>query len=300
MMTVGFVGVGTIGAPMARNLLRAGYPLLVADTNPDAAEALARAGARVSQSAAALAAASDLTITVLPDSPDVEAVATGAGGIAAGIRPGAIYMDMSTIDPGTTRRIGAVIRAKGARMVEAPVARTVEDAERGTLAIMVGGEPDDVAAVRPVLDKLGNFIVHAGPLGNGHALKLVNNYISAGILALHAEALSFGMKMGLSLEKIVELVGSTGASSAQLLKIQHAKSFVGDFSRGFMTRLAVKDIRLALAMAAEAGVSTPVGDALHRALQETCERGYALDDIASIVRVREAEAGVKVRYAGKA
>lgn len=298
-MTVGFIGVGTIGAPMARNILKGGHPLIVLDTNPQAVEALARAGASVGTSAAAVAAASDLTITMLPDSPDVEAVATGPEGIAAGIRPGTIYMDMSTIDPATTRRVGAAIRARGARMLDAPVARAVEDAERGTLAIMVGGEPDDVAAVRPVLDKLGNFIVHAGPLGNGAALKLVNNYLSAGILALHAEALSFGIKTGLSLETIVALVGNTGAASAQLLKIQHAKSFVGDFNRGFMTRLALKDIRLGLAMAAEAGVSTPLGVGLYAALQETCERGYATDDIASVVRVREGEAGVKVRYAGR-
>lgn len=298
-MNVGFIGVGTIGAPMARNILKAGYALTVLDTNPAATEAFARAGARVGASPAAVAAESDLTITMLPDSPDVEAVATGPDGIVAGIRPGTIYMDMSTIDPGTTRRVGAAIAAKGARMLDAPVARAVEDAERGTLAIMVGGEPGDVAAVRPVLDKLGNFIVHAGPLGNGHALKLVNNYISGGILALHAEALAFGMKTGLSLEKIVELVGNTGASSAQLLKIQHGKSFVGDFSRGFMTRLAVKDVRLALAMAKQAGVETPLGAGLYQSLQETCARGYATDDIASVVRLREEQAGIKVRYAGK-
>jgi 3-hydroxyisobutyrate dehydrogenase-like beta-hydroxyacid dehydrogenase len=235
---------------------------------------------------------------MLPDSPDVEAVATGPDGIASAIRPGRIYMDMSTIDPGTTRRVAVAIRAAGARMVDAPVARAVEDAEKGTLAIMIGGEPADVAEVRPVLEVMGNYIVHAGPLGNGHALKLVNNYVSAGILALHAEALAFGMKAGLSLEKIVELVGSTGASSAHLLKIQPAKSFIGDFRRGFMTRLAAKDVRLALAMAKDAGVGTPVGFGLQTSLKETCDRGYDTDDISSVVRLREDEAGIKIRYAG--
>jgi 3-hydroxyisobutyrate dehydrogenase-like beta-hydroxyacid dehydrogenase len=297
-MTVGFIGVGTIGAPMARNIQRAGFPLIVCDSNPSASDAFVRAGARAMTRASEVAAASDLVITMLPDSPDVEAVATGPDGIASAIRPGRIYMDMSTIDPGTTRRVAVAIRAAGARMVDAPVARAVEDAEKGTLAIMIGGEPADVAEVRPVLEVMGNYIVHAGPLGNGHALKLVNNYVSAGILALHAEALAFGMKAGLSLEKIVELVGSTGASSAHLLKIQPAKSFIGDFRRGFMTRLAAKDVRLALAMAKDAGVGTPVGFGLQTSLKETCDRGYDTDDISSVVRLREDEAGIKIRYAG--
>lgn len=295
-MTVGFIGVGTIGAPMARNIQKAGFPLIVCDTNSDATAAFARAGARVMAKASEVASASDLVITMVPDSPDVEAVATGPDGIAAGIRPGRIYMDMSTIDPGTTRRVARVIRAAGARMLDAPVARAVEDAERGTLAIMVGGEPDDFAEVRPVLETMGDYIVHAGPVGNGHALKLVNNYISAGILALHAEALAFGLRAGLTLEKIIELVGSTGASSAHLTKIQPGKSFKGDFRRGFMTKLAAKDVRLALAMAADARVNTPMGLALQAALLETCDKGYATDDISSVVRLREDEAGVKIRF----
>lgn len=298
-MTIGFIGIGTIGAPMARNIQKAGFPLIVCDSNASAVDAFVRGGVRAMRRPSEVAAASDIVITMLPDSPDVEAVATGPDGIASAIRPGCIYMDMSTIDPSTTRRVAVEIRAAGARMVDAPVARAVEDAEKGTLAIMVGGEPADVAAVRPVLDVMGNYIVHAGSLGNGHALKLVNNYVSAGILALHAEALAFGMKAGLSLEKIVELVGSTGASSAHLLKIQPVKSFVGDFRRGFMTRLAAKDIRLALAMAKDAGVGTPVGQGLLTSLKETCDKGYDTDDISSVVRLREEEAGVKIRYAGK-
>ena len=298
-MTIGFIGIGTIGAPMARNIQKAGFPLIVCDSNASAVDAFVRAGARAMTRPSEVAAASNIVITMLPDSPDVEAVATGPYGIASAIRPGRIYMDMSTIDPATTRRVAVAIRAVGARMVDAPVARAVEDAEKGTLAIMVGGESADVAEVRPVLDVMGNYIVHAGPLGNGHALKLVNNYISAGILALHAEALAFGMKAGLSLEKIVELVGSTGASSAHLLKIQPVKSFVGDFRRGFMTRLAAKDVRLALAMAKDAGVGTPVGLGLQSSLKETCDKGYDTDDISSVVRLREDEAGIKIRYAVK-
>jgi 3-hydroxyisobutyrate dehydrogenase-like beta-hydroxyacid dehydrogenase len=295
-MTVGFIGVGTIGAPMARNIHKAGFPLIVCDTNADSTAAFARAGARVMSKASDVAAASDLVITMVPDAPDVEAVATGPNGVAAGIRPGCIYMDMSTIDPGTTRRVARSIHAAGGRMLDAPVARAVEDAEKGALAIMVGGDQKDFDEVRPVLDTMGNYIVYAGPLGNGHALKLVNNYISAGILALHAEALAFGMSAGLTLEKIIELVGSTGAASAHLTKIQPGKSFLGDFRRGFMTKLAAKDIRLALAMAADAHVTTPMGLALQTALRATCEKGYDTDDISSIVRLREDEAGVKVRF----
>jgi 3-hydroxyisobutyrate dehydrogenase-like beta-hydroxyacid dehydrogenase len=296
---IGFIGVGTIGHWMARNILKGGYAVTVHDRNSQAASALAAHGAKTANSPAATAAASDITITMVPDAPDVEAVALGPQGIVETIKPGALYIDMSTIDPATSRKVGAAMRAKGVRMLDAPVARSVEEAKTGKLAIMVGGEAADLEEARPVLLTMGDTIVHAGPLGNGHALKLINNYISAGILALHAEALSFGIKSGLTLETIIALVGSTGAASAQLTRMQPVKSFVGDFSLGFMTRLACKDQRLALTMADQAGLRTPVGRGVYETMREACERGFAESDIASIVRLREEQAGVQVRLKGK-
>ena len=202
---------------------------------------------------------------------------------------------MSTVDPGTTRRIGARMAEKGVRMVDAPVARTVEHARAGTLAIMTGGDPADVEAVMPILRAMGDTFTYCGPLGNAHAMKLVNNYISAGIMALHTEALTFGVKAGLKLEDIQSLVMSTFAGSRQLGEYLPSKPLQGDFTPGFFTRLSRKDQRLALTLAKEAGVDTPVGRGVFEALDQACEAGHDSKDFASVLLVREAEAGIEVR-----
>lgn len=292
---VGFVGLGTIGGPMARNIVRKGFALVVFDLDQRKVAELLAEGAEGRATAAEVAAASDIVITMVPDAPDVEKAALGTGGIVEGIRPGSIYVDMSTVDPSTTRKVGARIVAKGARMVDAPVARTVENARAGTLAIMTGGDPTDVEAVMPVLRTMGDTFTHCGPLGNAHAMKLVNNYISAGIMALHAEALTFGVKAGLELEDIHKLVMSTFAGSRQLGEVLPNKALKGDFAPGFFTALSRKDQRLALTLAREGGVDTPVGRGVYEALDQACKAGYERDDFASVFRVREAEAGIEVR-----
>jgi 3-hydroxyisobutyrate dehydrogenase-like beta-hydroxyacid dehydrogenase len=189
-------------------------------------------GAEGRATAAEVARASDVVITMVPDAPDVEKAALGPGGIIEGMRPGAIYVDMSTVDPGTSRKIGAAMREKGVRMVDAPVARTVDNAWAGTLSIMIGGDPADIDEVMPILRTMGDTFTRCGPLGNGHAMKLVNNYISAGIMALHTEALTFGVKSGLKLEDIMALVMSTFAGSRQLGEYLPSKP-----SRRFCARL---------------------------------------------------------------
>jgi len=295
--TVGFIGLGTIGRPMATNIVKKGFPLRVFDLNQEAMAELIAAGAEGRATAAEVARASDVVITMVPDAPDVGKAALGPGGIIEGIRPGTIYMDMSTVDPGTSRRIGAVLAEKGVRMVDAPVARTVEQAKTGNLAIMTGGDPADVEAVMPILRTMGDTFTYCGPLGNGHAMKLVNNYISAGIMALHAEALTFGVKAGLRLEDIIALVMSTFAGSRQLGEYLPSKPLRGDFEPGFFTRLSMKDQRLALGLAREMGVETPVGRGVFEALETTCAKGHETRDFTSVLLVREAEAGIQVRLA---
>jgi len=295
--TVGFIGLGTIGLPMATNLQKGGYPMVVHDLNPAPVAEMTGRGATALGSPAEVAAASDVVITMVPDAPDVEQVALGPQGIVHGIRPGCIYMDMSTIDPGTTRKVGAAIRAKGARMVDCPVARSVDEARAGKLSIMMGGERADVEAVQPLLSCMGDTFTYCGPLGNGEAMKLVNNYISASIVAAHAEALSFGVKAGLSLETIMRVVGSTFAGSRMLNEMLPSRAFKGDFRAGFFVRLSRKDIRLGLTLAKEMGVDTPVGRGVYETLDKTCAAGYATDDVTSMLRLREEQAGVKIRLA---
>jgi 3-hydroxyisobutyrate dehydrogenase-like beta-hydroxyacid dehydrogenase len=295
---VGFVGVGTIGKPMALNLLKGGYALTVFDLNQAAVAELIAAGAKGAGTPAEVARNSDVVITMVPDAPDVEKAALGPGGIIEGLRSGAIYIDMSTSAPATTRRIGQAMAAKGIRMVDAPVGRTVDNAYAGTLAIMMGGDPADVEEVRPILACMGDSFTWCGPLGNGHALKLVNNFVSGGIVALLSEALAFGLKAGLTVETVMAGVGSTFARSGILSDVLPAKAFKGDFAPGFMTRLSHKDLRLALELADAAGLDAPVGRGVYETLQRTLDAGYERDDFTSMLRVNEDKAGVKIRLAG--
>ncbi|MEM7025105.1 MAG: NAD(P)-dependent oxidoreductase [Pseudomonadota bacterium] len=292
---VGFVGLGTIGRPMATNIVKKGYPLTVFDLNQAAVASLIEVGAEGRGTSAEVAQASDVVITMVPDAPDVEKAVLGPGGVLEGMRPGAIYIDMSTVDPGTSRKIGAAMQAKGVRMLDAPVARMVDNAWAGTLSIMIGGDPADVDEIMPILETMGDTFTYCGPLSTGHAMKLVNNYISAGIMALHAEALTFGVKAGLKLEDIQGLVMSTFAGSRMLGEALPNKPLRGDFEPGFFTRLSRKDERLALTMAKELGVDTPVGRGVYEALDAACEAGYDTKDFTSVLLLREAEAGIEVR-----
>ncbi len=292
---IGFVGIGTIGKPMALNIRKGGYELAVFDLNQAAVAELIDAGATGKSSPAAVAEASDIVITMVPDAPDVEKAALGAGGVIEGLASGGLYIDMSTVDPATTRKVGAAMAARHIRMVDAPVGRTVDNAYEGTLSIMVGGEPEDVAEAMPVLKCMGSDITHCGPLGNGHAVKLVNNYISGGILALLSEGLTMGVKSGLELETILEVVGATFASSGIMTKMLPARAFHGDFSPGFKTVLSHKDIRLGLGLATAAGLDAPVGHGVYETLSRTIAAGYGDDDFTSMLRLNEAKAGVEVR-----
>jgi 3-hydroxyisobutyrate dehydrogenase-like beta-hydroxyacid dehydrogenase len=293
---IGFVGIGTIGKPMALNILKGGYALTVFDLNQAAVAELIAAGAQGAATPAEVARRSDVVITMVPDAPDVETAALGPGGIIEGLRPGAIYVDMSTSAPATTRRIGQAMAAKGIRMVDAPVGRTVDNAYAGTLAIMTGGEPADVEEVRPLLACMGDTFTYCGPLGNGHALKLVNNFISGGLVALLSEALAFGLKAGLTVETVMAGVGSTFARNGVLADMLPARAFKGDFTPGFMTRLSHKDLRLALELAEAAGLDAPVGRGVFQTLQRTLEAGYERDDFTSMLRLNETKAGVQIRF----
>jgi len=294
-MNVGFVGLGTMGKPMARNLLNKGHRLVVADTQPAPVAELLGAGARAAATPKEVAAASEIVITMLPDAPDVVEVALGAGGIVAGIQRGAVYIDMSTIDPGTTRRIGAAIGDRGATMIDCPVGKTADAAIAGTLTLMAGGSADAVARCRPVLECVGTDFFHCGELGAGQTMKLINNLLATAVSEASIEALVTGTKSGLTLDTMLSVLRTTMAWNNALAIAMPKRPLAGDFSPGFMMKLAHKDCRLALQMVEGLGVTAPVGRAAFASLEEGLQRGLADLDVGALLKLREEPVGVQVR-----
>jgi 4-hydroxybutyrate dehydrogenase / sulfolactaldehyde 3-reductase len=295
MTSVGFIGLGTMGGPMARNIVRKGNALTVYDVNPKAVAALVADGARAAATPREVAVASEVVITMLPDAPDVERVASGPDGILAGLRTGSVYIDMSTIDPETSRRVGAAVRKQGSDMVDSPVGKTAEHAVSGTLTLMVGGSAATVARVRPVLDCMGTDFFHCGELGAGHAMKCVNNLLATTLVAANAEALVAGLKAGLTLDVMTSVMQKTMAWNNQLAVAFPARPLKGDFAPGFMLKLAHKDCRLAMSMNQAMGLKAPVGAATLAACQEGLDKGLGDNDVGVLLKLREDPAGVQAR-----
>jgi 4-hydroxybutyrate dehydrogenase/sulfolactaldehyde 3-reductase len=294
-MNVGFIGLGTMGAPMAHNLLKKGFALTVFDLNQQAVRKLVDQGAKPAAKPSELAASVDVIVTMLPDAPDVEAVVLGPGGVLEGARPGSLYIDMSTIDPQTTQSMGARLAEKGIAMVDSPVGKTVEHAIAGTSTLMIGGEADTVERARPVLSAMGSDLIHCGPLGMGQAMKLTNNLLATVLITASSEALVAGAKAGLSLDTMISVLKTTMAWNQQLAVAMHNRALKGDFEPGFMVKLAHKDCRLALAMNRSLGLDAPVGAATLNVLQETIDAGLANKDVGAVLKLREDAAGVQVR-----
>lgn len=295
MTNVGFIGLGTMGGPMAMNVLKKGHRLTVFDISDEAVARLTAAGARAAASPKAVAVDSEVVITMVPDAPDVERVALGPDGIIEGIRPGAVYIDMSTIDPKTTQRVGARIAAKGAHMIDCPVGKTAEHAVAGTLTLMAGGPAEIIARVRPILDCMGTDFFHCGALGMGEAMKLTNNLLATTLVEATSEALVVGAKAGLTLNTMLSVMKTTMAWNNQLAIAMQARPLKGDFKPGFMLKLAHKDCRLALQMNRDLGLSATVGHATLAALDDGLAKGVGERDVGVLLKLREDEAGVEVR-----
>jgi 3-hydroxyisobutyrate dehydrogenase-like beta-hydroxyacid dehydrogenase len=202
-MKVGFIGLGVMGGPMAANVLKGGHELTVYDLNPAAVAQLTALGAKAAASPRELGQASEVVITMLPEPQHVEGAILGEHGAAAGMPAGSTVIDMSTIDPATSQRIGAALKARGIAMVDSPVGKTSEHAVTGTLTLMIGGDAADIERVRPVLSCMGNQFFLCGGQGMGHAMKMTNNLLATTIMCANTEALAIGAKCGLTLETIV-------------------------------------------------------------------------------------------------
>jgi 3-hydroxyisobutyrate dehydrogenase len=247
--SVGFVGLGNMGAPMARRLAAAGYSLVVTDANPAAVSALAAdTRCQAATDLASLGAACRAVITMLPDGNIVRDVVLGKNGIAAGMEAGAVVIDMSSSSPIGTRELGAALAAQHMELVDAPVSGGVQRARDGKLSIMVGGNAPAVERCRPILEVMGRVFLTGGP-GTGHAMKAINNYLSAASLASAAEGIIAGTRFGLTPETMIDILNSSSGRSYSTEYKYPDFILPGTFDTGFALRLMAKDVRLALELA---------------------------------------------------
>ena len=253
---IGFVGLGMMGLPMARNLVEDGYSVNVFDLNEATVNAAKDFGATSSDSAADTATLSDIVITMVPDSEHVEAVIAGVDGILEGLKPGSVVIDMSTIDPEMGKKMANLIEAKGSNFVDAPVTGGVGGAEAGILSILVGGNAEVFERALPVLNVLGGDVSHMGPVGSGHTTKIANQLIGVATLAGMAEAFVLAKKSGLDMQAFFDAV-KNGAGRSWALETLGPKILDGDFTPGFMVKHMQKDLRLAGQLAAETGTALP-------------------------------------------
>jgi len=256
--SVAFIGLGVMGAPMARNLARAGFPLAVFDRFDAAMQKLADATCRLATSPADAARDADVAITMLPTTREVREVLL-AGGAASAMRPGGLAIDMSTGDAAETDALAAQLRALGLRHLDAPVGRSPREAVSGKLLVMAGGDAADVAAARPLFEAMADTIVHVGPSGAGIRLKLVNNYMSMVNMVLTGEALMFAAKLGLDRRTVVDVLSTTAAGRGQLLTNFPRKVLAGDVTPDFPLRMGFKDLNLAMSLAASVGAPLGLG-----------------------------------------
>ncbi|MGW9350760.1 2-hydroxy-3-oxopropionate reductase [Nocardiopsis flavescens] len=256
--TIAFIGLGVMGGPMAANLVRAGFDVVGYNRSPQRAQALAAAGGRVAASAIEAATGADTVITMLPDSPDVESVVLGEGGVLECMRPGSLLVDMSTIRPDVARRLAETGRDSGVRVLDAPVSGGEQGAVEAKLSIMVGGEEEAFEAARPVFDALGTTVVHVGPAGAGQTVKAANQLIVAGVIGLVSEALVFVDAHGVDPDQAVRVLAG-GLAGSTVLDRKAASMLARDFTPGFRVDLHHKDLGIVTAAAREAGVAIPLG-----------------------------------------
>jgi 3-hydroxyisobutyrate dehydrogenase len=298
-MQIGFIGIGVMGSPMAKNLLKAGHELTIYARNPDKAsvQEVIKAGAKLAPSIRAVAMASEIVITIVTNSGDVEEVVAGPQGLLEGARKGLIIIDMSTIAPSTSRKLAAQAQEKGVHFLDAPVSGGSQGAINGTLTIMVGGEQAIFERVRPVLEGMGKKenIFYVGESGTGEITKLVNQMLVGTISASVAEALVLGVKAGANLESMTKIIGVSTGANWQLSNQFPLRAFNGSFQPGFMTDLLHKDLGLALNLAAEQQTPTAM-TALSRQIVEMARAsGYGQQDYTALLKVLEQMAGVEVR-----
>jgi 3-hydroxyisobutyrate dehydrogenase-like beta-hydroxyacid dehydrogenase len=298
---VGFIGLGIMGSRMAACLARAGFELTVFNrTRERAEEWVAEHGGTVAASPADVARASDVVITMVVDGPQVEGVLLGTGSAQApgppvveGAHDGLLCVDMSTISPMQTRTIGERLAARGVRMMDAPVTGSAPRAQDGTLTIIAGGEREDLDRVRPLLEAMGELVVHAGPLGQGEAIKLINNAVAAVNCATVGQALLAAHAAGLDLDALVEAMGA-GSGASAMLELKADPMRTHDYTPLFKLEHMLKDVRLCLEQAAQASTPFPLAQHTREVLEAATDRGRGEDDFAAMIEVLEEQAHTRL------
>ena len=301
MKKVGFIGLGAMGRPMATNLLKKGYQLTLFDLifREGDEEYWRRLGGDIGKSSKDVAQGADVIITVLPSSENVRNAVLGESGVIHGAEKGSIVIDMSTIDPITTKEVGAALEEKGVDMIDAPVARTVKAAEQGTLAIFIGGKKEVFEKCRDLLGAMGSDLFYIGGLGTGELLKIINNQILAGTVALLSEALVMGVKGGVAPDTLLEALGNGSANSFALQN--HIKNAVmeGKFEEGvFSVEYMLKDIGFALKTGASLNVPLFFTGLTSQFYQQGIAAGVGKQYHPAVIRPLEEMTGVKVRSKG--
>ena len=291
---LGFIGLGVMGAPMARHLLSAGFPLTVHSRSAPPVEALVAEGASWASKPSDVAHASDVILTMLPDTPDVELVLLGADGVAEGAGEGSLVIDMSTIDPIATRSFAERLADDGVTMLDAPVSGGQVGAEAGTLSIMVGGPDDAFERALPVFEAMGSTIVHVGPTGAGQVAKACNQLVIASAVEAVGEAFVLAVRAGVDPAKVREaLLG--GFAGSKVLELHGQRMLDGAFAPGFRAALMAKDGRIVVGAADRLGAPIPGFRPVAQRLEAMLPAGRGDLDYAALVTLLEDEAGVDVR-----
>ncbi len=290
-MKIAFVGLGTMGAPMVRRLLGAGFEVTVHNRTRAKEEPLAAAGAQRAATPREAAAGAEVACTIVNDAPDVRQVVLGPDGLAEGLAPGGVVLDMSTIAPAAARDLAAELRARDLDFVDAPCSGGSEGAQRGTLSFMVGADPETLARVRPLLEAMGSSVTRVGEVGAGQLCKAVNQVIIAGTYASVAEGLALAMASGIDAEAALEAI-SGGAAGSWGLVHRGPNMLKGRYPLGFRARLHRKDLGIALDAAREAGVPLPLAAWVEQLETGLIRRGYGDEDVSAIARVAREAAGI--------
>jgi 3-hydroxyisobutyrate dehydrogenase-like beta-hydroxyacid dehydrogenase len=294
MERVGFIGLGIMGSRQAASLRRAGYELTVHNRTRERADAwAAEHGGDVAATPREVGERADVVITMVVDGPQVEALLLDEDGAAAAAKPGTLFIDMSTIGPADARRIGAALAERGHRFVDAPVTGSAPKAEDGTLTIMAGGSDEDMARAMPLLDAMGEIIVHVGEVGTGQQVKVLSNAVSAVNCATLAQALVVGRRAGVDLEALLKVMGA-GSANSTMLQLKGEPMLAHDFSPLFKLDHMLKDVRLCLQEAREAGAAFPAAALAGELYAAGSGRGLGEQDFAAVLEVIEGLSDARV------